>query len=293
MPRELTLDDLARSGSEFVDSARRGDEAGFDLLELHCAHGYLLSSFISPLTNQRTDEYGGSLENRLRFPLEVFTAIREVWPEDRPMTVRISATDWVEGGIDIDDAVEVARAFAAAGADAIDVSTGQVSSDERPDFGRSYQTPYADAIRNRVDIADDRRRGHLVVRRRQLADPGRPGRPVRARAGCTSTTRCGRCTPRSSQGYAGAGRALAGPVAARPAQAADRPDRRAASLDCTLIREGAGRSLPSATAAGTPSQCRASLLGFATVPSRMAGYRGRSAQRTGAACHETWQTPSG
>ena len=105
------------------------------------------------MTNQRTDEYGGSLENRLRFPVEVFSAIREVWPQDRPMTVRISATDWMPGGIEVEDAVQVAAAFAAAGADAIDVSTGQVSPEERPDFGRSYQTPFADAIRNRVDIA--------------------------------------------------------------------------------------------------------------------------------------------
>jgi anthraniloyl-CoA monooxygenase len=153
VPRELTRADLAQIRQQFLDSTHRAVQAGFDLLELHCAHGYLLSSFISPLTNRRTDDYGGSLDNRLRFPLEVFTAIREVWPDDKPMTVRISATDWLEGGIDTEDAVEVARAFSRAGADAIDVSTGQVSSEERPDFGRSYQTPYADAIRNRVDIA--------------------------------------------------------------------------------------------------------------------------------------------
>jgi anthraniloyl-CoA monooxygenase len=152
-PRELTRADLAEIRDEFVQAARRGDEAGFDLLELHCAHGYLLSSFISPLTNQRTDEYGGSLANRLRYPLEVFAAIREVWPEHKPMTARISATDWVEGGIDVDDACLVAQSFKDAGAAAIDVSTGQVSADERPAFGRSYQTPFSDAIRNRVGIA--------------------------------------------------------------------------------------------------------------------------------------------
>ena len=152
-PHELDRAGLDEIRDEFVSSARRAAEADFDLLELHCAHGYLLSSFISPLTNQRTDAYGGSLENRLRFPLEVFSAIREVWPDHLPMTVRISATDWVPGGIDVEDAVVVAQAFAAAGADAIDVSTGQVSPDERPEFGRSFQTPYADAIRNRVDIA--------------------------------------------------------------------------------------------------------------------------------------------
>ncbi len=153
VPKELSVADLATIREQFVMSARRAVEADFDLLELHCAHGYLLSSFISPLTNQRTDSYGGSLDNRLRFPLEVFESIREVWPAERPMTVRISATDWVEGGVDTEDSIEVARAFAAVGADAIDVSTGQVSVDEKPDFGRSYQTPYADAIRNRVDIA--------------------------------------------------------------------------------------------------------------------------------------------
>jgi anthraniloyl-CoA monooxygenase len=153
IPRELTYDDLAEIKDQFVASARRGIDAGFDLLELHCAHGYLLSSFISPVCNRRTDEYGGSLANRLRYPLEVFEAMREVWPDPLPMTVRISATDWVEGGIDVEDAVEIAEAFAAVGADAIDVSTGQVTPDEQPAFGRSYQTPFSDAIRNRTGIA--------------------------------------------------------------------------------------------------------------------------------------------
>ncbi len=152
-PRELTHAELADIRDQFVDAARRGDEAGFDLLELHCAHGYLLSSFISPLTNRRDDEYGGSLENRLRFPLEVFAAVRAVWPEHKPMSVRISATDWYDGGIDADEAVEIAKAFAGAGVDIVDVSTGQVVSDERPAFGRSYQTPFADRIRNEAGIA--------------------------------------------------------------------------------------------------------------------------------------------
>jgi len=138
--------------ADFVSAAVRAAAAGFDLLELHCAHGYLLSSFLSPVTNRRTDEYGGDVTNRLRFPLEVFAAVREAWPADRPMTVRISATDWVEGGITLEDTLEVARAFEAAGAAAIDVSTGQVTPDERPAFGRSYQTPYADAIRNSLHI---------------------------------------------------------------------------------------------------------------------------------------------
>ncbi|MFZ3597532.1 bifunctional salicylyl-CoA 5-hydroxylase/oxidoreductase [Streptomyces sp. BH104] len=152
LPRELTTAELADVREQFVESARRAAEAGFDLLELHCAHGYLLSGFLSPLTNRRTDAYGGSLEGRLRFPLEVFDAVRGVWPDDRPMTVRISATDWAEGGTSEEDAVAVARAFAAHGADAIDVSTGQVVSDERPAFGRSYQVPYADRIRAEAGV---------------------------------------------------------------------------------------------------------------------------------------------
>ena len=151
-PRELSVDELAEIRAQFVAAARRAARAGFDLLELHCAHGYLLSSFLSPLTNHRTDEYGDSAENRLRFPLEVFDAVRAVWPSERPMTVRISATDWHDGGIGADEAVAIARAFAEHGAAAIDVSTGQVVSQERPRFGRSYQTPYADRIRNEVGI---------------------------------------------------------------------------------------------------------------------------------------------
>jgi anthraniloyl-CoA monooxygenase len=153
MPRELTQADLDDINGQFVAATLRAEAAGFDLVELHCAHGYLLSSFISPLTNQRRDRYGGSLEGRLRYPLEVFAAMRAVWPAHKPMTVRISATDWCEGGITAADAVEVARAFRDAGAAAIDVSTGQVTPDEQPGFGRSYQTPFADAIRNQVEIA--------------------------------------------------------------------------------------------------------------------------------------------
>jgi anthraniloyl-CoA monooxygenase len=150
VPRELAPLDLAGITAQFTGAAQRAARAGFDLLELHCAHGYLLSSFLSPLTNRRTDEYGGPLENRLRFPLEVFDAVRAVWPSGRPVTVRISATDWHDGGVDADEAVEIARAFAEHGVDGIDVSTGQVVSDERPAFGRSYQTPYADRIRNEI-----------------------------------------------------------------------------------------------------------------------------------------------
>lgn len=151
-PRELSRAQLTDIREQFTAAAWRAARAGFDLLELHCAHGYLLSGFLSPLTNRRTDAYGGSLARRLRFPLEVFDAVRAVWPEERPMTVRISATDWAEGGTTPEEAVAVARAFAAHGADAIDVSTGQVVADERPEFGRSYQTPYADRIRNEAGV---------------------------------------------------------------------------------------------------------------------------------------------
>jgi anthraniloyl-CoA monooxygenase len=148
----MTRADMDRVTGDFVRSTRFSAEAGFDWLELHCAHGYLLSSFISPLTNQRTDEYGGSLANRLRYPLEVFHAIREVWPKELPISVRISAHDWVEGGITPDDAVEIARIFKAAGCDLIDCSSGQVSKLQKPVYGRMYQAPFADRIRNEAGI---------------------------------------------------------------------------------------------------------------------------------------------
>jgi anthraniloyl-CoA monooxygenase len=153
VPRELTRADLAEIRDQFVDCARRADAAGFDLLELHCAHGYLLSSFISPISNRRIDEYGGPLANRVRYPAEVLAAIREVWPEQKPISVRISATDWCAGGLTEADSVEVATLLAAAGADVVDVSSGQVTPEERPAFGRSYQTPFADRIRNRTGLA--------------------------------------------------------------------------------------------------------------------------------------------
>ncbi|MFE2849205.1 bifunctional salicylyl-CoA 5-hydroxylase/oxidoreductase [Streptomyces scopuliridis] len=152
IPHQLDRRQLDTIREQFTAAARRAQRSGFDLLELHCAHGYLLSGFLSPLTNRRTDAYGGSLTGRLRFPLEVFDAIRADWPDDRPMTVRISATDWAPGGTTPEDAVEIARAFVAHGADAIDVSTGQVVADERPEFGRSYQTPFADLIRNTLSV---------------------------------------------------------------------------------------------------------------------------------------------
>ncbi|MFI9720038.1 bifunctional salicylyl-CoA 5-hydroxylase/oxidoreductase [Streptomyces sp. NPDC052396] len=152
VPREATTGELAAIREDFTSSARAAARAGFDLLELHCAHGYLLSSFLSPLTNHRRDHYGGDLAGRLAYPLEVFDAVRAVWPADRPMTVRISATDWAEGGTTDADAVAIARAFADHGADAIDVSTGQVVPWERPAFGRSYQTPFAERIRHRAGV---------------------------------------------------------------------------------------------------------------------------------------------
>ena len=151
--RAMSRDDMARVKADFVSATQRAAEAGFDWLELHCAHGYLLSSFISPLTNQRSDEYGGSLANRLRYPLDVFKAVRAVWPAQLPMSVRISAHDWVEGGITPADAVEIARAFKAAGADLIDCSSGQVSKKERITFGRMFQTPFADRVRQEAGIA--------------------------------------------------------------------------------------------------------------------------------------------
>ena len=151
--RELTRADMDRIKQDFVHATGMAASAGFDWLELHCAHGYLLSSFISPLTNLRTDDYGGSLENRLRFPLEVFGAVRAAWPATLPMSVRISAHDWVEGGITPDDAVQIGRAFKAAGADMVDCSSGQVSKLEQPVFGRMFQTPFSDRVRNEAEIA--------------------------------------------------------------------------------------------------------------------------------------------
>jgi anthraniloyl-CoA monooxygenase len=150
--REMTRADMDRVTADFVRSTQEADKAGFDWLELHAAHGYLLSSFISPITNQRTDEYGGSFENRMRYPLEVFKAVRAAWPQGKPISVRISANDWIEGGITPDDAVEIARAFKDAGADMIDCSSGQVTKKEKPVYGRMFQTPFSDQIRNEVVI---------------------------------------------------------------------------------------------------------------------------------------------
>jgi anthraniloyl-CoA monooxygenase len=153
-PRPLTRADMDEIRAQFVAATRMGVEAGFDMVELHAAHGYLLSGFITPLQNQRADEYGGSLENRLRFPLEVFEAMREAWPSDRPMSIRISANDWAgEAGVTPDEAVRIAQAFARAGADLIDVSAGQTWADAQPVYGRLFQTPFSDKIRNEAQLA--------------------------------------------------------------------------------------------------------------------------------------------
>jgi anthraniloyl-CoA monooxygenase len=152
VPREMAREDMRRITADFVAAAQRGAAAGFDILELHCAHGYLLSSFLSPLTNTRRDDYGGSIENRARFPLEVFAAVRAVWPADKPLSVRLSCHDWFPGGNTADDAVAIARLFKAAGADLIDCSSGQVVAEQKPVYGRMYQTPFADRIRNEVGI---------------------------------------------------------------------------------------------------------------------------------------------
>lgn len=151
-PREMTRADMDAVRDDFVRAVRYGLTAGFDMIELHCAHGYLMSSFITPLSNRRDDCYGGSLRNRMRFPLEVFVAMRDAWPADRPMSVRISATDWVDGGVDGAESVEIARAFSGAGADVIHVSTGETSIDAQPVYGRMYQTPYSDRIRNEAGV---------------------------------------------------------------------------------------------------------------------------------------------
>jgi len=152
-PREATIADLERIRDEFVAAAERAAAAGFDWLELHCAHGYFLSSFISPITNQRTDAYGGTLFKRCRYPLEVFEAVRAVWPADRPISVRISANDWVPGGLTPEDATIVARLFKAAGADMIDCSSGQVSKAEKPVYGRMFQVPFSDRIRSEAEVS--------------------------------------------------------------------------------------------------------------------------------------------
>ena len=151
-PRAMTRADMERVKADFVRATLMGEEAGFDMLELHCGHGYLLSSFLTPISNRRTDEYGGGVENRLRYPLEVFEAMRAAWPKHKPMSVRISATDWHDDGLSADESIAIAQAFANAGADLIDVSAGQTTPLARPVYGRMFQTPFADRIRNEARV---------------------------------------------------------------------------------------------------------------------------------------------
>jgi anthraniloyl-CoA monooxygenase len=153
VPAEMTRADMQANLADYVQATRHAVAAGFDLLEVHMAHGYLLASFISPLTNRRTDGYGGSIENRMRFPLEVFDAVRAVWPAEKPMSVRISAVDWHPEGHGPEDAVEVARLLKAHGCDAVDVSAGQTIAEQRPVYGRLFQTGFADRIRHEVGVA--------------------------------------------------------------------------------------------------------------------------------------------
>ncbi|MCZ4267361.1 bifunctional salicylyl-CoA 5-hydroxylase/oxidoreductase [Rhodobacteraceae bacterium R_SAG6] len=183
-PREITRAEMDEVRDQFVNAAKMADRAGFDMIELHAAHGYLISSFLSPVSNQRGDEYGGSLENRLRYPLEVFAAMRAVWPEGKPMSVRISANDWVgEDGVTPDEAVKIARAFWEAGADLIDVSAGQTTIDANPVYGRMFQTPFSDQIRNEAGICTmavgnifeaDHANSILMAGRADLVAVGRP-----------------------------------------------------------------------------------------------------------------------
>jgi len=183
-PRELTRQDMDLVRDQFVAAAQMAERAGFDMIELHAAHGYLMSSFISPMSNKRIDGYGGSLENRLRYPLEVFSAMRAVWPDSKPMSVRISANDWVgANGVTPEEAVEIARAFRTAGADIIDVSAGQTSVEAKPVYGRMFQTPFSDRIRNETGISTmavgniyeaDHANSILMAGRADLVAVGRP-----------------------------------------------------------------------------------------------------------------------
>jgi anthraniloyl-CoA monooxygenase len=152
MPQEMTPAQMENVKTDFVRAATLGAAAGFDMLELHMAHGYLLASFLSPLTNIRTDEYGGSVENRLKFPLQVLRAVRAVWPAARPVSVRISACDWAEGGLSETDVIAIAKALVGAGADILDISSGQTVATQRPVYGRMWQTPLADMVRNLAGV---------------------------------------------------------------------------------------------------------------------------------------------
>jgi anthraniloyl-CoA monooxygenase len=183
-PREITRAEMDQIRDQFVASAEMADRAGFDMIELHAAHGYLLSSFISPVSNIRTDDYGGNLENRMRYPMEVLKAMRAVWPDEKPLSVRISANDWVgEDGVTPDEAIEIARMFASAGADLIDVSAGQTTVDAKPVYGRMFQTPFSDRIRNEAGLITmavgnifeaDHANSILMAGRADLVAVGRP-----------------------------------------------------------------------------------------------------------------------
>jgi len=151
-PKPMDRGDMDAVKADFVRAAGMADEAGFDLLEIHMAHGYLLANFLSPLTNLRDDEYGGAIENRMRFPLEVFEAVRGAWPDEKPILVRLSAIDWKEGGQTIEDSIEVARALKVRGCDLIDVSSGHTADDEEPELARCYQVPFAERIRFEAGI---------------------------------------------------------------------------------------------------------------------------------------------
>jgi anthraniloyl-CoA monooxygenase len=153
VPREMTRADMDKVVADFQRSTAFADQAGFDMLEIHMAHGYLLASFISPLTNRRKDAYGGSIESRMRFPLEVFKACRKVWPEKKPLSVRISATDWAPGGLSGEDLMALTRMLKEAGCDLIDCSTGQTVPQQKPVYGRMYQAPFSDWVRNEIGIA--------------------------------------------------------------------------------------------------------------------------------------------
>ena len=184
IPHEATRVEMDRIRDQFVAAAEMAHRAGFDMIELHAAHGYLISSFISPVSNTRRDNYGGDLENRLRYPLEVFRAMRAAWPEDKPMSVRISANDWVgEAGVTPHEALEIACAFQAGGADIIDVSAGQTSTKAKPVYGRMFQTPFSDRIRNEAGICTmavgniyeaDHANSILMAGRADLVAVGRP-----------------------------------------------------------------------------------------------------------------------
>jgi anthraniloyl-CoA monooxygenase len=152
VPREMTTADMDGIVADFVTATRNVEGAGFDMIEVHLAHGYLLSSFISPVTNQRSDEFGGDIEARMAFPLRVLTAVRQAWPDHKPVSVRISATDWAEGGLTEEDMLAVAIMLKRAGVAVINVSTGQVTKDEEPMYGRMFQAPFSDQIRNEVGI---------------------------------------------------------------------------------------------------------------------------------------------